>query len=138
MIYVKVFGSDGSVIAAEELKSPVYICYQSVNKIAVRCSKAKAQGVLSADASQIYQFAGSPTMPGEYLKAEEISAADYEQLLGELEIPETPPTSDTEVEESPGPGVMTATEMRAKLIELTEQVEFLGDCLVEMSEVVYE
>lgn len=140
MVYLKIFGKDGSVISAEEHRDPVYICYQPVNKIAVRCSKTKAQGILSADTSQIYQFTGSKKMPGDYLETEEISAADYEELLGELEIPEAPAPSEDESGEndSPGGAVMTAEEMRAAIIELKEQVDFLGDCLVEMSEVVYD
>lgn len=138
-MFVKITGNDGSIIAVERHDTPVYICYQTINRIAVRCSKQKAQGLLSEDSSQIYQFKNKEAMPGNYLLCEEITEAEYEQLAPELEI--TEPDEDPEGGESENPGtdgVMSVAEMRAKIIELTEQVEFLGDCLVEMSEVVYE
>lgn len=139
-MFVKIIGNDGIIISVEKHDTPVFICYQKVNKIAVRCAKQKAQGLLSEDSSQIYQFKDKEAMPGDYLLCEEITEAEYEQLAPELEItkPEENPGMDGESENPGMDGVMTVAEMRAKIIELTEQVEFLGDCLVEMSGVVYD
>lgn len=138
MLCIKVIGKDGSVISAEQLQDPVYVCYQTINKIVIRCSEVKAQGVLSADGSQIYRLKDRPTMPGNYLMAEEISQSDYDALILELEIPDEPPEEDEQGEDDGGSNVMTAAEMREKIIDLTQQIEFLGDCLLEMSEVIYD
>lgn len=138
MLCIKILGNDGSVISAEQLQDPVYVCYQTINKIAVRCSEVKAQGVLSADGSQIYRLNGRSAMPGNYLMAEEISQSDYDALILELEIPDEPPEEDEQDKQDSGSNVMTAAEMREKIIDLTQQIEFLGDCLLEMSEVIYD
>lgn len=138
MLCIKIFGKNGSIISAEQLTDPVYVCYQTINKIVVRCSEVKAQGVLSLDGSQIYKLKGRTTMPGEYLLAEEISQADYDALIEELDIPDAPPEDDDPDDPTGGSNVMTAAEMREKIIDLTQQIEFLGDCLLEMSEVIYD
>ena len=137
MLCIKIYGKDGSIISAEQLTDPVYVCYQTINKIVVRCSEVKAQGVLSLDGSQIYRLKDRPTMPGSYLLAEEISQADYDNLILELDIPDEPPEEDPDDPDS-GSDIMTAAEMREKIIDLTQQIEFLGDCLLEMSEVIYD
>ena len=139
MRWIKIFGIDGSIISAEELQEPVFVCYQPINKIVIRCPFVMAQGILSEDGSQIYQLKDSPAMPGDYLLAEEISQADYDALILELEIPED---SSGEIEQGEQQentsDIMTAKEMREKIIDLTQQVELLSDCLLEMSEIVYE
>jgi len=144
MLYVKIIGSNGQIISAEEHAEPVFVCYQNRNGIIVRCSAGQAQGILSIDGTQIYFLRGHKQMPGDYLVAEEISQADYEQLLTELEIPDEP---EPDSEPEPGPDlepVMSIEVMRRKIIELEEnnaekdeRIEFLEDCLLEMSEVVY-
>lgn len=138
MLYIKIYGEDGSVISAEALEAPVYVCYQPINKIVIRCSEVKAQGVVSADGSQIYILRNRPEMPGTYLVAEEISQADYDALIAELEIPDKDPDDEGDTGDEMGGKIMTAAEMREKIIDLTQQIEFLGDCLIEMSEVIYE
>lgn len=138
MLCIKIFGKNGSIISAEQLTDPIYVCYQTINKIVVRCSEVKAQGVLSLDGSQIYKLKGRTTMPGEYLLAEEISQADYDELIEELDIPDDPPEDDGPDDPDGGSDVMTAAEMREKIIDLTQQIEFLGDCLLEMSEIIYD
>ena len=143
MLYIKIMSNDGTIIGAEAHESPAYVNHPNKSKIPLRCSPIQAQGVLSLDVSQIYQLSGRPEMPGDYLVAEEISGADYDNLIEELDIdPDDPDPDDPDVE--PDPDVMTPQEMRLRILELEEDsakkdrhIEFLEDCLLEMSEVVY-
>lgn len=137
MLCIKIYGKNGSIISAEQLTDPVYVCYQSINRTVVACSEVKAQGVVAKDGSQIYQLKGRTELPGNRLLAEEISQADYDALIEELDIPDEPPEEDPDDPDS-GSDVMTAAEMREKIIDLTQQIEFLGDCLLEMSEIIYD
>lgn len=122
MDYYKIFGKDGSVIAAEAMEEPAFIMYQESNGTYLRCSRVKAQGILSADGSQIYQLKGYKAMPDEHLIAESITQTEYEILVEELDIDDD---DDTEPEpspddEDPGSDVMTAQQMREKIIALEE------------------
>ena len=137
MLYVKVFGTDGRIISAEEHSDPVYVCYQTTNGVVVRCSAVKAQGLVSANQSQIYHLQGRPQMPGRYLVAEEISQADYEQLIEELDIDDDDPPAPDPDDEGQGADYMTAAEMREAITELKASKEFLEECILEMSEILY-
>ena len=132
MDYFKIIGQDGSVIAVEQIEEVAYVCYQASNGMILRCSRVKAQGIISADGSQIYQLYGYSPMPGEYLTADRITQADYEYLIEELDIDE----DDTEPEPSPddedsGSDVMTVQQMRERIIALEE-------CILELSAQVYQ
>lgn len=136
-MYVKVYGTDGSIISAEEHASPVYVCYQAYNDIVMRCTTSQAQGIVSADQSQIYQLQGRLKIPGKYRIAEEISKADYEQLVTELDIDGDTPAPDDPDEDGQGADIMTAAEMREAITELKASKEFLEECILEMSEILY-
>lgn len=146
MDYFKIFGQDGSVIAAEAAEDPAFVCYQASNGTYLRCSRVKAQGIISTDGSQIYQLSGYRQMPDEHLVAEPITQTEYEILIEELDIDDD---DDTEPEPSPddedsGSDVMSAQQMRERIIALEaenaakdERIEMLEECVLEMSEVVY-
>lgn len=85
-------------------------------------------------------------MPEEYLVAESVSQADYENIIAEMDIPEDDP--DIPDIDPDGSGhyepIMTAKEMRERIIELESErdtlknrAEMLEECVLEMSEVVY-
>lgn len=145
MEYFKIISKTGDVISAEAIENPVYICcHESGNP--VRCSKVKAQAILSLDGSEIYQLKGYEQMPEEYLVAESISQADYENIIAEMDVPEDDPDiPDIDPDESGHyEPIMTAKEMRERIIELEEErdalkdrAEMLEECVLEMSEVVY-
>lgn len=137
MLYVKVLGTDGDIISAEAHADPVYVCYQKRNGITMRCSNVKAQGLISLDLSQTYNLQGREKLPGKHLTAEEISKADYEQLVSELEIPEQPETPGDVTDDGADTNIITAAELRETVTTLKQTVEFLEDCLLEMSEVIY-
>lgn len=153
MDYYKIFGKDGSVIAAEAMEEPAFIMYQESNGTYLRCSRVKAQGILSADGSQIYQLKGYKAMPDEHLIAESITQTEYEILVEELDIDDD---DDTEPEPSPddedsGSDVMTPQQMRERIIaleadraelreELSEKdtrIGYLEDAMLEVGGILY-
>lgn len=85
-------------------------------------------------------------MPEEYLVAESISAADYDNIIAEMDVPEDQDDIIPDPDDEGGhyEPIMTAKEMRERIIELEEEnstkderIEMLEECLLEMSEVVY-
>lgn len=85
-------------------------------------------------------------MPEEYLVAESISAADYDNIIAEMDVPEDQDDMIPDPDDEGGhyEPIMTAKEMRERIIELEEEnstkderIEMLEECLLEMSEVVY-
>ena len=80
---------------------------------------------------------GREKLLGKHLTAEEISKTDYEQLVSELEIPEQPETPGDVTDDGADTNIMTAAELRETVTTLKQTVEFLEDCLLEMSEVIY-
>lgn len=152
MDYYKIFGKDGSVIAAEQIEDVSYVCYQASNNTVLRCSRVKAQGIISADGSQIYQLYGYTPMPGDYLVADPITQTEYDILIEELDIDD----DDTEPEPSPddedsGSDVMTPQQMRERIIALeTDRAElrkelsekdtrlgYLEDAMLEVGGILY-
>lgn len=143
MLYFKILKGD-TVVTAEAHEKPVYICKQIQNNILVRCSEPHAQGILSLDGSTVYQLDGKTPLDLDHdLIAYETVMTEYEAIINSCEenldddIPEDNPQGEDHI--------MTAAEMRAAIVELTEKVqelsernEFFEDCLIEMSEVVYD
>ena len=149
MLCIKIL-RDSTVIGAEAHEYPVYVNHPYYSNIPLRCEEELAQGILSLNQSEIYHLAGRSSMPGVYLEAEIITEAEYEYLIEELDIPD-----EEEVEPDPDEGsgsdIMTAQQMRERIIELEEKnalleaenvekdrrLELVENCLLEMSEDVY-
>ena len=149
MLCIKIL-RDSTVIGAEAHEYPVYVNHPYYSNIPLRCEEELAQGILSLNQSEIYHLAGRSSMPGDYLEAEIITEAEYEYLIEELDIPD-----EEEVEPDPDEGsgsdIMTAQQMRERIIELEEKnalleaenvekdrrLELVENCLLEMSEDVY-
>ena len=149
MLCIKIL-RDSTVIGAEAHEYPVYVNHPYYSNIPLRCEEELAQGILSLNQSEIYHLAGRSSMPGDHLEAEIITEAEYEYLIEELDIPD-----EEEVEPDPDEGsgsdIMTAQQMRERIIELEEKnalleaenvekdrrLELVENCLLEMSEDVY-
>ena len=149
MLCIKIL-RDSTVIGAEAHVFPVYVHHPYYSNIPLRCEEELAQGILSLDQSEIYHLVGRSSMPGDYLEAEVITEAEYEYLVEELDIPD-----EEEVEPDPDEGsgsdIMTAQQMRERIIELEQKnalleaenvekdrrLELVENCLLEMSEDVY-
>jgi len=142
MLCIKIL-RDSTVIGAEAHEFPVYINHPYYSNIPLRCEEEAAQGILSLDQSEIYHLVGRSSMPGDYLEAEIISKSEYEYLIEELDIHD-----EEEVEPDPDDGsgsdIMAAQQMRERILELesdneekSQRIDFLEECLLEMSEAVY-
>jgi len=81
MVFTKVFDREGRFKGTEKLEMPVYV-RQSGNGM-FRCMKYNADGFLSADASEVYQFDGRSILESTNYTAQIISAAEYEELIGQ-------------------------------------------------------
>ncbi|MGN0489319.1 MAG: hypothetical protein ACI4HO_08670 [Ruminococcus sp.] len=141
MLHIKITVASGAIISAEAIEAPVYVRLQT-NGVIVRCSDVAAQGVVSADGSQIYQFADRPELPGDRLTAERISQAEYDEIIQSLDFdPDADPdggSSDKGDDEGDqGDEVMDITTMRRKITEQAARLQFLEDCLLEISEDIY-
>lgn len=123
MIYVTVSAEDGTVTAVEAIENPIYVCWQESNKTAVRCSEAKAQGVLSLDGSTTYQLAGKTAMPNVTLIAMLITMAEYDNLISDYEEPEDTEDTNPEVpEDTTEEEILTRAELTAKVNALEEEL----------------
>lgn len=125
MVYYKIISETGSVIGAESIDDPVYVRRQAENGTVVRCSKVKAQGVVSEDGSQTYQLLGAPPLPDHYLVADEITQTEYDYLIEQLDIDDDTEPEPSPDDEDPGSDIMTPQQMRERIIVLeAENAEF--------------
>lgn len=142
MYYKIVLGT--TIVDAQESFS--YVLWQDKNAILLSCSAEQANGILSSDGSVVWHLDGLPQFAeGEFatVEAVEISHDEYVQLVeqlksGEEDIPDTPEQSETILAgQSTTELLLTVQAMQEEIQSLKEQNEFLGDCLLEMSEAVY-
>lgn len=132
MVYLKVLDTDGRLVSAEAIVTPVYVKYQSRNRLLLQCPALHAQGIVSADGSETYQLDGKDTIPGMVRTAVFITQADYELLKDTDPEDSTPAPPD-----DPGTKVLTRAQLSAKVAELEEANATLLECVLEMSETVY-
>lgn len=132
MIYLKVLDADGNFVSAEEIETPIYVKYQSRNKLLLQCPALHAQGIVSANGSETCQLDGRDTIPGMTHTAVIIPQADYE-LLKDTDPEDNNPAPP----DDPGAEVLTRAELSAKVAELEAANATLLECVLEMSEAVY-
>lgn len=124
MKYIKVYGTDGTVVAAEAIENPAYVCLQEKNGLVIRCTEQRAQGILSADGGTVYQLEGKTPLEGKELTAAYIDVTEYtvlsEALGGDGDTDE--PTGDDQ-ETGDTTTVMSRAEMAQRIISLEEQLE---------------
>ncbi len=126
MIYLKILeGDDISLYAIED---PIYVLRQTNGQI-VRCEGGKkVQGILSPDGSEIWQLPGRESLGEDYPVAQEITMAEYDELLALQNQPEEPDPEDTdpEIPEGVDPAtVLTRAELTEKVNELDEALILL-------------
>lgn len=130
-----------------------YVVFQERNRLNIIGKKAEAFGIMSSDMSTIWHVEGLAEIPAgsEYqtVTMVEITEEEYDSLLEQLAAGDV--VEDPEEEQQPDEGtteepevVMTPTEMRLRINELTATVEalteekdMLMECVLEMSAVVY-
>ena len=128
MKYIKVYGTDGTIVAAEAIEAPAYVRLQEKNGFMVRCAELKAQGILSADGGTIYQLEGKDPLEGKTLTAVFIDVTEYTVLsetLGSDDTTEDDTTEDGATEDQTNEGttsVMSRAEMATRIIALEEQL----------------
>lgn len=116
---------------------------QKTNLFLTAKNKGNATGIMSSDGSNIYLLEGQPQVGDlKYASYAEIDETTYttlrEELVknGALDIPQEPedkPTEGNNQEQEP----VKKSETMKRIEELHEQVDFLAECLLEMSERVY-
>lgn len=130
-----------------------YVVFQERNRLNIIGKKAEAFGIMSSDMSTIWHVDGLADIPAgsEYqtVAMVEITEEEYDTLREQLAAGDV--VEDPEEEQQPDEGtteepevVMSPTEMRLRINELTATVEaltaekdMLMECVLEMSAVVY-
>lgn len=130
-----------------------YVVFQERNRLNIIGKKAEAFGIMSSDMSTIWHVDGLAEIPAgsEYqtVAMVEIAEEEYDTLREQLAAGDV--VEDPEEEQPPEEGeteepevVMSPTEMRLRINELTATVEaltaekdMLMECVLEMSAVVY-
>lgn len=132
MIYLKVLDADGKLSSVEAIETPIYVKYQSRNKLLLQCPALHAQGILSANNAVAYLLEGKTPIPGLTHTAYIIGVAEYLQLKDT-----DPEDTNPDPPDEPGDEVLTRAQLTAKVKELEETNTMLLECLLEMSETVY-
>ena len=148
MDYYKVI-IDGNVIDV----GTVFLKWNNAKHHMYMCSLNEAQFVQGRDGNTAYRdewlksYEGIPS-PFVPAKVVIIGAREFDELRALLEdgedIPEKPipvPEPEPEPDEEPAPEPetpMTIAEMRQYIADMIEQVDMLTECILEMSEVVYD
>ena len=130
-----------------------YVVFQERNRLNIIGKKAEAFGIMSSDMSTIWHVEGLAEIPAgsEYqtVVMVEITEEEYDTLREQLTAGDV--IEDPEEEQQPDEGeteepevVMSPTEMRLRINELTATVEaltaekdMLMECVLEMSAVIY-
>lgn len=105
-----------------------------------------AQGVISSDGQWLWQIAGRKKLPLDYKEIELreiLTEKEYNEIKEKLNTGGSIVDPEPENPENPGE-IMGPIEMRLKINELSANVdelqtrnEFLEECLMEMSEIIY-
>lgn len=131
-----------------------YVVFQERNRLNLIGKKEEAFGILSSDTSTIWHLEDLAPIPEgsdyETVEAVEITEEEYTALRKELDAGNVVEDEDPEAD-APDQGeteepevVMTPTEMRLRINELTTTVEaltaekdMLTECVLELSAIVY-
>lgn len=139
MTYYKIISDDDKLICAYAVSSPVYIHVQKENGILVRCDYNDASGIVSPDGEHVYTLFGKTIGAGfdSPEKAAIISYVEYEAYIMEQDQIDTEDESPQIHEDVPEETILTRAELTRRITELEEQNEFLQNCILEMSEIIY-
>jgi hypothetical protein len=131
---------DGELIGAEAIKEPFFVEWQEKNGMYIEAPELHARGIVSQDGNAVYQLDGKDAIQSENgMVAIIIDECEYNECiekLGDLDdVPEQEDTPEENTEDVETP--MNAAQMRKKITELNSAVEMLTECILEMSEAVY-
>lgn len=132
-MFIKTFDVEDKLTGAERLEPPVFVRWQSSNGRMVRCDQGEAQGVVSEKGNTYYLINGCMPHGEKEPYAEFITEDEYRQIIDYDPEDDDPDIPDDQDEDE----VMTRAELTAFCKELKQENEFLGDCIVEMSELIY-
>lgn len=125
MIYIKILDTDGNVASIEALENPVYVYTQPRNGVVVSCSSVRAQGIVSADGSVIYQLQGKEPIDRAVATAVIITTAEYYELEATLGTEEDPEDIAPKIEEGSEKQPMTRAELTAEVTEIREALDLI-------------
>jgi len=137
-MYIKTFTPGGTLMGVQEVNPVVWIKYQQENGMIVRCDEEEAHGILSCDDQGFFFKEGIMPRGQKETYYVEITKAEYDELKGGLLAENDPEDTEPEVtEETPEEEILTRAELTEKVTQLEQQNEFLTECLLEISEVIY-
>ncbi len=136
-MYIKVFDKEDVLVIAEHLDPVCWIRYQPENDMIVRCEESEAQGVLSETGRDIYFMEGVMPRGEKEEWYQVITEQEYIEITRENEDEDTEDENPEVPEGQDAESIPTRAELAEKVAALEEQNEFLSECLLEMSEVVY-
>lgn len=125
MVYIKVLDRDGALVGVEALADPGWVRYDPIHHRLLRCGKDEAGGVVSEDASTVYNY-GNVGVHAE-LTAVTIMPAEYDTLQPQIPDPED---DDPEIPDGSDPEEKPMT--RAELTEKVEALEKANTLLTGM------
>jgi hypothetical protein len=134
--------SDGQIVDAA--KKPCFVRYDTRLKLFLACKESQAQGIASHDGKTYWHLDGCEEfgVDGyETVSAVPISDEEAEAILKELDAGNVPDDGSLE-EETPAETEEEIRKTAAQVLEeriaaLQEQNDFLTECLLEISTVVY-
>lgn len=141
MTYIKIKSADAEQDRCIAILTPMFVKYQDRNGILVKCSKDDAQGIISPeDNNTVYYLQGRDATGfnvDNLITASLSNLSEYEAYISQQTDKdiedEFPQISDDTPEET----VLTRAELTRRITELEEQNEFLQNCILEMSEIIY-
>jgi hypothetical protein len=128
MVYLKILSAtNGELIGAEQIENPVYVYQQKNGYIVQTESTVKAQGILSADVSLIYQLSDKNTLTAvePFDIAVIVPVAEFENCLLELKGSEGVDEEDNNPvvpDDTDSSTVLTRAELTAKVTALEEEL----------------
>ncbi len=132
-MYIKTFDLEDKLTGAEKLDPPVFVRWQTSNGIMVRCEQEEAQAVISEDNSTYYLINGCQPHGEKEPYAEFITEEEYKTIIDYDPEDDDPDVPDDQDEDE----IMTRAELTSAYKQLQQDYEFIGDCIIEMSELVY-
>lgn len=140
MIFVKVTDRNGVTLSIEAVQYPSYFKREHTNNILVGCSLQEAEGIQLPGKIGLCLIEGRSL--GEF-ETNDMNIATFVSLSEYEEYDETNKLVDPEdespqiPEDVPEETILTRAELTQRIESLEEQNEFLQNCILEMSEIIY-
>ena len=142
MVYYIITFPNNARSVIKAIATPMYVRHQKHNNILESCSKSSAGGIIIDIDGNTICLLENRTLAGFSAEtnpiAREISQLEYEEyeaLQKQSDIEDESPQIPVDVQEET---VLTRAELTQRVEELEAQNRFLQDCLLEMSEIVYQ